>query len=142
MWHFVLHELTNTITYRRLFILYSESYFSSTSYDSLYTMSVEYGAYSEIISYKMKDSNEEQALTVCSMILSQCSERNGLIKGCLIANVLERSYQQVFYKQYKLLITDTDTYPIVSFHLDENIMDNTDNGWVNVYILHIILYIV
>lgn len=138
MWKFVLQEFTNVITTKRLFIIYSTTTFPTKSLQTIMNITSEYDYFSEIIYEQMKAANEEQALNICSKILSQCAGKDGLEEGCLVANVVERSYQKILYKHYHQIVKDTDKYPIISVYLDENIIDNE---WENVYI-YIYYYLV
>lgn len=134
MWKFVLQEFTNIVTFNTLFVVSSKGIYSQSATESLKNITNEYGGFSTVIYEVMKDGSREQALNVCAAINSRCTD------GCLVANLLERDYLQVFFSMYNEIVHNNDKYPVISFTLDEEVMDNSDNGWANVFIF--ILYII
>lgn len=134
MWKFVLQEFTNIVSFSTLFVVSSKDIFSQSATESLKNLTNENGIFTTVIYEVMKDGSTEQALNICAAINSRCTE------GCLIANLLERSYLQVFFSMYNEIVHDNEKHPVISFTLDEEVMDNSDNGWANVFIF--ILYII
>lgn len=126
MWKFVLQEFTNVVSFTTLFVVSSKNIFSQSATESLKNLTNENGIFTTIIYEVMKDGSTEQALNICAAINSRCTE------GCLVANLLERSYLQVFFSMYNEIVHDNENHPVISFTLDEDIMDNTYNGWTNV----------
>lgn len=136
MWKFVLQEFTNIVSFSTLFVVSSKNIFSQSATESLKNLTNENGIFTTVIYEVMKDGSTEQALNICAAINSRCTE------GCLIANLLERSYLQVFFSMYNEIVHDNEKHPVISFTLDEDIMDNTYNGWTNVYRIYIFIIIV
>lgn len=142
MWKFILQEFSNVVTTRRLFIVYSDTVFSKNALQTIINITNEYGSFDEIVYEQMKAVNDEQALNVCTKILSQCSAKNGLPEGCLVANIVDRYYQTTLFKFYRSIVRDTELYPMVSFYLDENTINGEwDNVYINIYIFVFILNI-
>lgn len=136
MWKFVLQEFTNIVSFSTLFVVSSKNIFSQSATESLKNLTNENGIFTTVIYEVMKDGSTEQALNICAAINSRCTE------GCLIVNLLERSYLQVFFSMYNEIVHDNEKHPVISFTLDEDIMDNTYNGWTNVYRIYIFIIIV
>lgn len=122
-WKYGLQVLVEQFTFTKLFIAYAvNDYFSNMAKEGITNLTAGTGTFSQVVSFSMEQANIEQAQNICGSIYSECSKTG----GCVVVNVLPRSYQEIFYEHYhKKIGLSPSLYPVVSMTLDEAMIERS-----------------
>lgn len=76
--------------------------------------------------YLLESNIEVQATNACKLLSSECEKQDPNGGGrCIVVNVMERDYHNLFFEKYSINNKLSPAkQPVVSFTLDEAVMEN------------------